>query len=407
MRAIDLAVKDLSQIFRDWKAALFLVIMPIGFTLLLGFVFSGVDGQEDPRLPIGFVDQDGGGSLSTHLLDLLEASDAIRPEVLDVNRDEVARRVGDQDLAAAIIVPAGYGEGILAGENATAARLIVIVDRESTAGQTAENGIQSAVARLTGAATAARLTARAFEAQGGTADQAFLQETLARAVEAWDNPPLTVKLSQTGTKTGDEEQVAGESNNFAHSSAGIMVQFAMAGLIGAAEILVLERKTGALRRLLTTPISRFEIIVGHYLAMVLMVLLQLVILVAFGQLALDVDYMGAPLATAIMVLVTALWAASLGLLIGTFAKTEEQSLIFAMLTMLILSGLGGAWMPLEVTGQAFQTVARFTPATWAIEGFENIVLRGQGLGSVWLPAFVLMGFTIVFFAIATWRFKFE
>jgi ABC-2 type transport system permease protein len=138
-----------------------------------------------------------------------------------------------------------------------------------------------------------------------------------------------------------------------------------------------------------------------------MVLFQLVILVAFGQIFLDVEYMSAPLATVLMILGTAFWSASLGLLIGTFARTEEQVIIFTLILMLVLAGLGGAWMPLEFTSEAFQTVGHLTPVAWSIDGFENIVVRGQGLASVWLPALVSFGYGLAFFALAAWRFKFE
>ena len=186
-----------------------------------------------------------------------------------------------------------------------------------------------------------------------------------------------------------------------------MVQFAMAGLIGAAEILVLERKTGALRRLLTTPTARLEIILGHYLAMYTMILVQLTVLVLFGQLILGVDYFRVPLGTLLMVLITALWSASLGLLIGTLAKTEEQVIIFSLVVMLLLSGLGGARMPLEFTNQTVQTVGHLTPTAWAIDGFENLVVRGLGLDSVLMPAAILFAFAVVFFALGVWRFRFE
>jgi len=58
MRVIDLALKDLLQIVRDWKTALFLVAMPIVFTLFFGFVLGDAFGEEDPRLPVGYVDHD-------------------------------------------------------------------------------------------------------------------------------------------------------------------------------------------------------------------------------------------------------------------------------------------------------------------------------------------------------------
>ena len=63
MHIIDLALKDLLQIIRDWKAAFFLFAMPIAFTLVFGFVFGGTDAEgigEDQRIPVGFVDQDNG-----------------------------------------------------------------------------------------------------------------------------------------------------------------------------------------------------------------------------------------------------------------------------------------------------------------------------------------------------------
>jgi ABC-2 type transport system permease protein len=187
----------------------------------------------------------------------------------------------------------------------------------------------------------------------------------------------------------------------------MMVQFAMAGLIGAASILVLERKSGALRRLLTTAISRVEIILGHYLAMFVMIFLQFVILVAFGQLALRVGYLREPLATLLVMVTTALWTASLGLLIGTLAKTEDQVTIFSLIPMFVLAGMGGAWVPLEFTGETFQAIGHLLPTAWAMDGFENIVIRGLGLESVLLPVGILLAYAVVLFGLAVWRFRFE
>ena len=64
----------------------------------------------------------------------------------------------------------------------------------------------------------------------------------------------------------------------------MMAQFAIAGLIGAATIIVLERKSRALARLLTTGVSQVEILLGHYLAMFVMIFVQFSLLTLFGQL---------------------------------------------------------------------------------------------------------------------------
>jgi hypothetical protein len=60
MRIINKTIKDLQQIIRDWKAALFLITMPIGFTLLFGYVFGEQpkDDQEDSRFSVALAGMD-------------------------------------------------------------------------------------------------------------------------------------------------------------------------------------------------------------------------------------------------------------------------------------------------------------------------------------------------------------
>lgn len=401
MRMIDLVLKDLTQLVRDWKAFMFLLAMPIAFTLFFGFIFGGVGGEEDPRLPVGFLDRDGGSVISAHLLHLLDSSDVIRPVVLEGDVDDAGKKVSDGDLAAVVVIPAGYGEQVLAGEGA---RLTVIVDAD-TAGSTALTGIQTTAARLQGAVRAARLSAEALAAQGGATEESFLLAALEEAIAAWREPPLTVTATQL--QASEDEDQARETNVYAQSSPGMMVQFSIAGLMGAAEILVLERKSKSLRRLLTTAISRAEIILGHFLAMFVMILVQFVLLMGFGQLFLNLDYLREPLAMLLLLVTMALWTAGLGLLIGVLAKTEDQVHAFSLIPMFILSGLGGAWMPLEFTGKAFQTVGHLLPSAWAMDGIQNIIMRGLGFESVLLPAGIMLAYAVAFFALAVYRFQFE
>ena len=408
MRLVDIALKDLRQLIADWRTALFLLLMPIGFTLLFAFVFGGGSEAEDPRLPVGLVDQDNESTLSAHLYTLLDDSESIRPVMLDAaDSQDAGKMVTDEELAAIIIVPAGYSRESLSLPRSEVPSPKVIIAPSSAAGQAAQSGLQVAFTRLLGGVQAAKLAAQAYERQGGAVDDAFVTETLSRAVQAWEDPPLTVTTNQSGAFATADKEPPTPANDYAHSSAGIMVQFAMAGLMGAAAIIVAERKTGTMLRMLTTPATRTQIVLGHFLAMFVMILAQLVVLILFGQLFLGVGYLRGPLATLLILLTTAFWAASLGLLIGIFSRTEEQVTVFTIVVMLLLSGLGGAWMPLEFTGKTFQTIGRLLPTAWAIDGFENIVVRGLGLNSVLLPAAIVFGFALTFFAAAIWRFRFE
>jgi ABC-2 type transport system permease protein len=406
MRLIDLALKDLLQILRDWKSALFLVVMPILFTLFFGFILSPGEGEGDPRLPVGFVNQDPAGELVASLEELLATSDVVRPVVLtEAEAADLDERIRDGDLAAAIVVPEGFGQRVLDGEEP---QLTVVADRATTAGQTAYSGIDTAVSRLMGAVETAHISADKYASKVGFESEADRQRYLAEAVDLaiaeWQAPPLRVITEQA---TGATDEGAEAPSGFAQSSPGMMVQFAIFGLITSAMVLVMERKSGALQRLLTTPIRRATVIGGHIGAMFTVVFLQQVLLVAVGQLLFDVNYLQAPLATLAMMVSLSLWAASLGLLIGALATQEEQVITWSLIAMFLFAALGGAWFPLEVAGETFATIGHLTPTAWAMDGLQNIVVRGQGLASILLPAGILLAYTAAFFGLAVWRFRFE
>ena len=99
----------------------------------------------------------------------------------------------------------------------------------------------------------------------------------------------------------------------------------------------------------------------------------------------------------------AFWAASLGLLIGAAVRREEQVIMYCLIAMFVFSALGGAWFPLAIAGKAFSTIGHVLPTAWAVDGFQNIILRG-GVGGVSLRAIVVR---IFFYALALWRFRFE
>ncbi len=415
MRVIDLTLKDLRQLVRDWKTAFFMVAMPIVFTLFFGLIFGGQGGETDPRLPVAFLNNDCSSSLSASLLSLLEASSSIRPVVLDEGSAQTASElVRDGERAAALIVPVGFGqaaERLASGEaivDGQPMKATVIVDQHQASGQTAVQAIETAVTRLLSAAQIARISTEAFEASTSFEDQAARQayqdQALALASEAWREPPLFVTVEKAVVESELQESPA---NAYVQSSPGMIIQFTIHGLMMSGMIMVLERKTGTLRRLLTTPMTRAQIIAGKTLSTLVPVLVQETLLVAVGQFVFGVDYLREPVAVVLVMVALALWVCSLGLLIAAFAKIEDQVHTWSLVAMFVFSALGGAWFPLEITGKTFAAIGHLTPTAWAMDGFQNIVLRGQGLTSVLLPVSILLAYAVVFFALAVWRFRFE
>ncbi len=178
-------------------------------------------------------------------------------------------------------------------------------------------------------------------------------------------------------------------------------------LVRSANVLLAERKSRTLQRLMTTSLQRWQILAGHGLGMLVLTLLQVLLLVVFGQLVLGAAYFRAPLATLLVSLAIGLWIASMGLLIGLLAKDDSQVVLFALLAMFILSALGRTWFPLELTSGAYAAVGRVLPSAQAMAGYQNILIRGLGLGSVVSPVLALLGWALGFGALAVWRFSRE
>lgn len=404
MRLLDLAIKDLRQITRDRKSFLFLLVMPIAFTLLFGFAFGG-DSTADPRLLIALADEDN-GEMSAHLVAMLESSAVVRIDENEAGADELPQKVSDEAVAAAVIIPAGFGGGLLTGDAAP----VQVIGGGQT-GFTVEGEVQTAVARLLSAVQAANLSVDTAVNHNllttPTERRAYFEATFDQALAEWESSPVTITHDESSALAGEAEEENNNYSAFAHSSPGMMAQFAIAGLIGAAGILVVEKKTKSVQRLLTTNLSRWQILLGHYLAMFLMIFLQLTVLILFGQLFLDLPYLGRPLATSLLTIATALFCASLGMLIGAIAKTEEQVIVLSLVPMFLLAALGGAWAPLEFTPEAFQRVAFLTPLAWVLDGYKDILVRGQGVEAIGMGLLVLLGYAAVIFALAAWRFRFD
>jgi len=400
MRSIELAFKDIKQILRDKKSLLFLVLMPLVFTLFMGFAYGQMSQPEDPRLAVGWINLDEGGTLSAALRTDLERSEVLRLE--ETTPEQAGRLVQNGKLAAVLTIPDGFSQKTLDGE---VIYLDLLADRATSSGSMAEQAIRAAVVRALSAAETARLAADLIRAGGSAVDAAALRQAAKAASRAWAAPALgfTIEKAQADNQT---TAPAGD-NPFNQASPGMIVQFAVFGLINSAMLLVLERQNGCLPRLLTTSMSRAEVIAGHLLAMFAVSFLQGLILVLAGQFAFEADYLRQPLATLIVLSALALWAASLGMLIGTLAQGEDQVILYAMAGMFLFSALGGAWFPLEGVGRTFAAIGRWMPSAHAMTGFQNILIRGQGINSVLLPAAVLLAWAAGCFGLAVWRFKKE
>jgi ABC-2 type transport system permease protein len=112
-----------------------------------------------------------------------------------------------------------------------------------------------------------------------------------------------------------------------------------------------------------------------------------------GLPALNVE--GNLLLMSVVALFSGLAAIGLGILLGTIAKTEEQSAPFGATTVIILAAIGGVWVPVFAMSKMMQSIALYSPMNWGLEAFYDVLLRNGSFLDLVPELFLLFLFFIV------------
>ena len=100
-------------------------------------------------------------------------------------------------------------------------------------------------------------------------------------------------------------------------------------------------------------------------------------------------------------------AATFGLLIAALGSTPGGTRGVAILAVLLMVMLGGAWVPTFIFPAWLQQVTLVIPARWAVDGLDAMTWRGLGSSAAVLPTVVLLGFALLFGSLALARFRWE
>lgn len=152
--------------------------------------------------------------------------------------------------------------------------------------------------------------------------------------------------------------------------------------------MVKEKNDGSVLRLQTVPTSYLIFLGGKISVYILVCLIQFVLMLSVGLVFLPM--LGLPtliignsiMAIVLLSLSTALAATGFGVMMGTIAKTEQQGAIMGSLTILLLSAIGGVWVPTYVMPELMRNISVVSPLNWALNGFYELFLRGGGVADI-------------------------
>lgn len=183
---------------------------------------------------------------------------------------------------------------------------------------------------------------------------------------------------------------------------------AVGAAFGAAMTLITWRDKKLLRRLRLAPVPTASVVGSRVVVSILIALVQLAIFIGVASLPfLGLRLSGAWLMAIPLTLVGTLAFLSIGLFVGSIARTAEGGAALTNLITLPMAFLSGAFIPLEAAPGWIQAVAKVLPMGWLVDGLKDVMVRGQGPGAAVYPILVLLAFTVVVTAIATRLFRWD
>ncbi|WP_432381677.1 ABC transporter permease [Duganella sp. P38] len=429
---IALIRKDLIRYLRDKRALMLHLLMPVVLAAFFGSLFGGSPDSSTSKIDVGLVLLDQ-SAVGQKIAAGLRQDATLR--IIELGAGEAQARVRAGKLPVAVVIPDGFGQkasdALFGGRNKP--ELPVYYDPSQSTVLAMVKGLltqhvmqqtSAAVMGSDGAATTERHLAELPPAAQRTPAQAQLGEFLGslqkfqqqRAVSASEPPPATGAATAAAEpdaaaggmsmpfSTSDQALSSGPKyNGYAHSFAGMGVQFILFMGIDMGIGVLLARQLGIWNRLLAAPVSLTTVLMaraisGAIIATALMCAMFACAMLIFKvQIASIGGFVG-------LVVCFGLMTAAFGLFIAAFGKTPEAARGIAVFATLILVMLGGAWVPSFVFPAWMQTLTLVVPTRWAIDGLDAVTWRGLGVEAALLPMLVQLGFALVFGGLAVARF---
>jgi ABC-2 type transport system permease protein len=359
-----MASKETLHVQRDPRTLALALAMPVVMLFLFGY---GVSFDMD-HLAVAVADRDQ-SEASRALVRALAGSQEFR--VVTRQGPEAAEGLfRDGAALAMLVVPRGYAEDVARKQRV---EVQLLVDGADPTTATQLLGKVDAVVR--------------------TESQRLAGAALLRL-----DPPLQAR---TWTRYNPEARsaifmVPGLSSFLLAITAVMLTALAIAG----------EWERGSMEQLFASPVGRFEIVIGKMLPYLVLGLLELQLVLAFGAVAFDVPIRGSGVLVALLGLVFLAGMLGQGLLISVVARNQlvatQAGALSAMLPSLLLSGM---IFPIENMPLALQLLSRAIPARYLVHGLRGVLLKGNGLAEIWPDLFAMTIFAAAILGLATARFK--
>ncbi|HEY45073.1 MAG TPA: ABC-2 transporter permease [Anaerolineae bacterium] len=367
-RVLTLAQRVMRQVLRDRRTVGLLIIGPM-LVLSLGAVLFR---SEPAVIPLGVVNEDQGltvpivGSieLGQRIVDELTAGDAFNVVFLD--HHDVDARLRDGTVQGVIVFPEDFSSKFqenrqvvidlhIEGSNPT--RSMTIIARVT------ETSMKS-LAELVG--TSFAIPGSPQTSEGEAALPVVVQTTYLYAGEEFDTMDFVAPVY-----------------------IAILALFFV--FLLACVSFLRERSLGTMERLLATPATRIEIVLGYMLGLGLFALIQVAVILFYTVWVLEIHYLGSLGLLFLVIALLAVVGVNLGILASAFARNEFQVVQFIPLLIIPQILLGGTFWAVSEMPKYLQPFAYLMPIYYANQALRDVMLKGWGLVEIWPNMVILAG----------------
>ncbi len=377
-----IALKDLTELFRNRLGLVLLILMPLFMMVMVGFIYPS-NGSSATNLPVALVNEDAGFANSTiasqaFIMGLQQINSKTSMMALSnaSSLSDVKSLVQKGDIEGGIVIPSNFTASILSGEQGT---LIIVTDQSNPQVSAVIEGTLSAV----------------FTQMGTVLAQQNVQ-SLNPAINASNSLAIVqpYKIQMQGV-------VSGTPSYFDFIAPGIMAMTVMMSVMTGLPVAISqEKEVGTLDGMMVAPINRLSIILGKTLAQTARGLLQGVIILVLAVGLFHVAIQGSLILVFALLLLGVFSFVGLGIVITSFAKDQETAQMMMMTLMFPMMFLSGVFFPIQQMPWYMQDISKALPLTYASQALRKVMVLGAGIPDITTELAVMIGFGVVMIAIA-------
>lgn len=421
---IALVRKDLVLYFSKRRALLISVVAPILIAAFFGTLFDSGSSKRPSRIPVAVVDEDA-SEISKNIVSSMKTDTSF--DVQELGEAPALALVKQGKVRAALVMPKGFGEQAAQALFRSGSKPAVTVYYDPSQAMTlavvrgllTQHVMEAVSSEAFSGATGSKLIdgARGNVTQSQSLPDADKRDLLSMFDSVQRLQQRAAGSSGAGAihldmpfETNEQEVTSGvdrKYNSYAHSFAGMGVQFILFMGIDLGVGLLLTRRLGLWKRLRAAPLSRGVLLASVIASgtLIASILLMLIYAAAMGFFGVRIDgsvagFLGVGITFAVL-------TASLGLLVAALGRTPEATRGLAIFVTLIMVMLGGAWVPSFVFPEWLQKLSLFVPTRWAVDGLDAMTWRGQDFSAALAPIGVMLAFSAVFAGLAVMRFDWD